>query len=117
MVETLDAVHVMFDLGPGCPDAELQSSAREVVDRHRQLGQQGWIPVRVASNHGAETHPAGCLRDRRLQRPTLVDRAVGADGADRGQVVEDPDVVEACLVGDLPDIAERLDRGVLPGVL
>ena len=117
MVETFDAVHLMFDLGPGGPDAELQSSTREVVDRHSQLGQQGWIPVRVARHHGAETHPAGCLRDRGLQRPTLVDRAVGADGADRGQVVEDPDVVESSLVGDLPDIAKRLDRGVLTGVL
>ena len=31
--------------------------------------------------------------------------------------VEDPDVVEARLVGDLPDIPKRLDRGVLTGVL
>src|SRR2546423_14858538 len=102
----------MFHLGPGSPDAELQSAAREVVDRHRQLGQQGWIPVRVARYHGAETYPAGCLRDRGLQRPTLVDRAVGTNAADRGQVVEDPDVVEASLVGDLPAIPKRLGRGV-----
>jgi len=83
---------------------------------HGQLRQQGRIAVGVARDHAADAHPTGRLGDCRLQRPAFVDRAVWPDWADRGQVVEDPDMVEASLVCDAPNGAERLDRGVLTGV-
>ena len=87
-----------------------------MVDRHRQLGKQSRIAVGVAGDHAADTYPLGPLSDGGLQRPALIHGTVGPGRPDRGEVVKDPDMVEAGLVRDAPDIAQRPDRRVLAGV-
>ena len=115
MVEALDAVHLVLDLGPGGADAELQPAAGQVVDGDRELGQDDGVAVGVAGDQAADAHALGRLGHRRLQRPALVDGPVGAGGPDRGEVVEVPQVVETALVGDPPHRAELIDGDVLTG--
>src|SRR5581483_5182159 len=117
VVETLEAVHLVLDLGPRRADAELEAAARKVVDRHRLLGEQRRVAVRVAGDQASDAHAPGRLGHRRLERPALEDRAVRAAGADRCEVVEVPHVVEAALVRNSPYGAQRLDGRVLAGQL
>src|SRR2546426_7160675 len=88
-----------------------------MVDRNRGLGQQRRVAIGVGGDEASDAHSLGGLGHRRLQRPALVDRAVSGGAANRRQVVEVPQVVEAGLVGDAPDRAQRLDRDVLPRCL
>src|SRR5207245_1568138 len=79
--------------------------------------QQRRVAIGVGGDEASDAHSLGGLGHRRLQRPALVDRAVSGGAANRRQVVEVPQVVEAGLVGDAPDRAQRLDRDVLPRCL
>ena len=104
MLEALKAEHPDLILGPACPYSEFEASSREVVDGDRHLGEQRRMPINIAGHHGPK---ANALRGRRNggeQRPALIDRPLGPAGTDRGKVVKVPDVVEAALVGDPPDI-------------
>ena len=103
MVEAAKAVHLVLYLGPGCAYAELEPAARQVIHRHRELGEQRRIAVRVAGHKASDSSPLGGLSHRGLQRPTFKDRAVRSTIADGGEVIEVPDVVEPRLVRDLPD--------------
>ena len=80
--------------------------------RDRHLGEHRRVPVGVAGDHAADPHAARRLGHRPEQRPALehVEHGVAHD---RREVVEVPEVVEAGLVGDLPDRAELGDVGVL----
>src|SRR5207237_2368200 len=84
-----------------------------MVGRNRGLGQQRRVAIGVGGDKASDAHSFCGLGHRRLQRPALVDRAVSGGAANRCQVVEVPQVVEAGLVGDAPDRAHRLDRDVL----
>src|SRR2546425_615706 len=117
VVEPFDPVHLMLDLSPRRPDAELQPAARQVVDGDGHLGQDDRVAIGVGGDQAAESHALGGLGHRRLQRPALVDHAIRTAGADRGQVVEIPNVVETAFVRDAPDRAQLLDGGVLAGEL
>src|SRR3989442_12692668 len=88
-----------------------------MVDRNRGLGQQRRVAIGVGGDEASDAPSLGGLGHRRLQRPALVDRAVSGGAANPRQVVEVPQVVEAGLVGDAPDRAQRLDRDVLPRCL
>ena len=102
----------MLELGPGGSDAELQPARREVVDGHRHLREHGRVPVGVAGHHAADAHALRRLRHRPQEHPALehVERRIVDD---RGEVVEDPEVIEVGLVGQLPDRAELRGIGVL----
>src|SRR5712692_5705550 len=102
------------DLRPGGADSELEPAARQVVDGDRALREQRRVAVGVARDEAADPRAPGCLGHRRLQRPALVDRAVGTAATDGGEVVEIPDMVEPTFVRDAPHAAQRFDRGVLP---
>jgi hypothetical protein len=59
----------------------------------------------------------GCHRDSRLERPALKYRPIWTACADRGEMIENPDVVEPRIVGDPPDRPQLVCRGVLAAVL
>src|SRR5438105_2741423 len=113
MVESLDAVHLVLDLRPRGADPELETAAREVVDRDSELGQDDRVAIRVAGDQASDAHALGGLGHRRLERPALVNRAVGAAGPDGRKVVEVPQVVESAFVGKAPDRAQVLDGDAL----
>src|SRR5437868_8660472 len=75
------------------------------------------MTIRISRHHASEADPLGRGGDRRQQRPAFIHRTLAAVRADGSEVVEVPDVVETPFVGDPPDVAERLDRGRLTGVL
>jgi len=85
-----------------------------VVDCDRLLGQEHRVPVGVAGHEAADPHALGRLCHRSLQDPAFENRPVGTAVSNRRQVIEVPDVVEACFVSDAPDGTKRLDRSVLP---
>ena len=109
MVEALDPVHLMLDLGPRGADAELEPATRQVVDRDGELGEHDGVTVRVARDQASDAHAFGRLGHRGLEGPALVDRPVGTAGTDGRQVVEVPNVVESALVGEAQDSAQVLD--------
>ncbi len=113
MVQAFDAVHLVLDLGPRRSDSELEPPSGKMVYGDRGLGQQRGVAVRVAGDKAPDPHAPRGFRHRRLQRPTFVDRTVGATLADRRQMVEVPHVIEAGLVSDVPDRAQLLDGAVL----
>src|SRR5438105_1638335 len=117
MIEARDAIHLMLHFRPGGADPELQPSTREVVDCYRDLGQQRRVTVRIAGDHAAKAHALRGDGHRCLERPALEHRPIWPPGADRRQMVEDPHMVEARLVGDSPHPAQFLDCGVLSAVL
>ena len=113
VIQTLEAVHLVLDLRPGGTDAELEPAARQVIDSHCGLGQQGGIAVSVARHQAADSRSLRRLRHSRLQRPTFEDRPVRPSLAYRGQMVEVPHMVEALVVRQAPDTAQVLDCAVL----
>src|SRR5947209_9198786 len=117
MLEALKAEHPDLVLGPAGPNPEFEASSRKVVDGDRYLGQQRGMSVDVASDHGPEANALRGRRDRGEQRPALIDRSLRSSGTDRCQVVKVPNVVEAALIGDPPNVAKRLHGGRLARVL
>src|SRR5579859_650461 len=113
MVQAFEPVHLVLDLGPGRADAELQATARQVIDGDRLLGQQGGVSIRVAGDQAADADALGRFGHRGLERPALVDRPVGAALPDGGEMVEVPNMVEARLVRYAPDGPQGLDGRVL----
>src|SRR5450759_1349481 len=117
VVEALEAIHLVLDLGPRRADAELQAAAGKVIDGDGLLGQQGRVAVRVSRHEAADAHPLRRLGHRRLEGPAFVDGAVGPPAADRREVVEVPHVIEARLVRYPPHGAQVFDGRVLAGIL
>src|SRR3989442_14803655 len=70
------------------------------------------MPIRHACDHAADPHALRQRGHRAEEGPALEDRAGGA-GADRVEMVEVPDAVEARIVGQPPDVAQVFDRAVL----
>ena len=71
------------------------------------------MAVGVTGDQAADVDAFGRLGHRGLKGPPFPNRTVRAGGSDRGEVIEVPEVVEAGLVGDLPDRAQLLDRDPL----
>src|SRR5207237_6991522 len=96
----------------------------EVVDGRGHLGEQGGVAVEVPGDVDADAHAAGDRGHRGQRGPGLEDgiALVGAVPTRRRpgqgqQVVEYPEVVEAALVRDLPDLPQSRDRSVHLNVL
>src|SRR3981081_2584038 len=99
MIQTGDAEHLVFLLSPRGANSELEPPSREVVDAYRDLGQHSRIAVGVASHHASNTHVLCGNRHRRLERPPLEYRSIWSTGPNRGQVVENPQMIEPRFVG------------------
>ena len=94
---------------PACPDPELEATARKVIDSDGDLRHEARVPVEVAGH--VQTHPCafGDRCHRAEHRPAIEDER-GRIRSERDEVIERPDVVEACPVGDAPDIDLHVDR-------
>ena len=74
-------------------DSEVEPSAGDDVDGGGDLGQHRRGAQAVAGHQQAEAQPPGLGRDRREQRPALVDRSEAVP-PDRHQMVEQPCVLD-----------------------
>ena len=104
----LEAEHRVLALRPRSAEAELEPAAREVIDGDGHLRQNARMAIGVAGDHATDAPPARRLGHRSEERPGLEDVA-GRVGADRGEMVEVPAVVEAGLVGDAPYRPQLVD--------
>src|SRR5579859_6137186 len=96
-------------------ELELRPAAGKLVDCRGRLGQHRRVAVEVAGDVDPDPDPFGDLRHRSQRGPRLEDRLGGRElipaggGPDqRHEVVHDPQVVEAGLVGRDPHLAHAL---------
>ena len=94
----VDAVAAVLVGVPAGAQAEDQPAATHVVDRHGLLGEDRGMPERVARDENPEPDPLRGRGDGGQQGPGLVHRPVGR-ACGRGQVVDQPGVVEAERLG------------------
>jgi len=100
----------LLELGlvPRGADPEVEPTPREVVDRRADLRVETGVPVEIARDHEPDAHALRRFGHRGEHRPALEHR-LRRIRAQREQVIEAPEAVEAGIVGDLPDRAVRLD--------
>jgi hypothetical protein len=118
LIEAIDAfrgalrerhpVHRELWLVPPSSDPHLETAAGEVIDRDGDLREQAWMPVEIPGDVEADVRALGDLRDRREERPPVVDR-LRLVLMDRDQVVEEPEVIEAGVVDHAPRLSLRFE--------
>jgi hypothetical protein len=111
----LDSIGAGFLLIPAGPDAELEASPRDDVQRGGHIRQHRGVTVVNAGYQRAQPQPRGGLRQGRQRGPSLQawSRRIGED---RIEVIEGPSRLEDVdIVGGLPDREHVGPRGVLRG--
>src|SRR6266851_5570109 len=75
------------------------------------------LAVGIAGDQAPQAHALRCHRNGRLERPALEYRPIRPTRTNRGEMVENPHVVEPRLVGGPPDRAQVARSGGLAAVL
>src|SRR4051794_16232137 len=94
-----DAELAMFRLVPRRADRALDAPAGEVIDRDDLRCQHGGGAMRHPGGERPEPNAGSLTSETRQQRPTLERRALRVS-VERLEVVEDPDAVEAGVLGE-----------------
>ena len=97
------AVLLVLDLVPAGAEADDQPAAAHLVERGRHLREERGRPIADAEDELSDTHAPGDRRGRdrfgpRLEHPDALVRQID-------EVIDDPDRIEAGLVGRLGDLA------------
>ena len=103
----LEPVAVVLVLVPAGPDAHLDTSGGDDVDRRSHLGQVRRRPVRVTRAHLPEPHGVGHRSECRHQRPGLVGDLLGRN-RDGVEVVVHPQRFVSRRLDDLGDVDHGL---------
>jgi hypothetical protein len=90
----VDPERLVLALEPAGPDPEDRPTARDVVERRRQLRRQPDVAERVRADQEADLDAVGQRSDGRKRGPTL-QLAVGPVALIREEMVVDPDRIPA----------------------
>jgi len=86
--------------------AELESSARELIDGDRGLRYLNWLAPSEVGDEGPDASASGCLRDRGQPRPPIEDRLFGLPEVK--EVVGDEDEVDPRASSRVPSVGQLM---------
>src|ERR1051326_6625108 len=109
-----DAERVELGLMPAGADTQGEAPLTDLVERDGHFGEHCRIAERRAYDHRPELHPAGCLRERGQDGPTLPDAVSPATWPAIQEMVVKPDRVETDAVFQ---VQRHLTHGRIPGCL